>query len=238
VWSAGSLWTAHAHHSFQVCVALTGTLRVRGHQRAAWRSCNALLVPPDVKHEIDARGAGVVIAFLDAENDLAPTFLEQFGSEITRISGGVAARWREMLTSGPPLDSQRVEFWVRTELLKDRRPRRMHAGIRRVLRYLREDNLDRRETSLRTLAGIAGLSPSRFMHVFTETVGIPLRPYLLWLRVQRAACALTSGSAVTAAAHLAGFSDGPHLARTLRRTLGMTPRQLILRVTNTNRVNV
>jgi hypothetical protein len=74
VWSAGSLWTAHAHHSFQVCVALTGTLRVRGHQRAAWRSCKALLVPPDVEHEIDARGAGVVIAFLDPENDLAPRF--------------------------------------------------------------------------------------------------------------------------------------------------------------------
>src|SRR4029453_10694379 len=64
VWSPGSLWTAHAHHSFQVCVALTGTLRVRGHQRAAWRSSKALLVPPDVEHEIDARGAGVVIAFL------------------------------------------------------------------------------------------------------------------------------------------------------------------------------
>jgi AraC-like DNA-binding protein len=238
VWSAGSLWTAHAHHSFQVCVALTGTLRVRGHQRAAWRSCKALLVPPDVEHEIDARGAGVVIAFLDPENDLAPALLERFGSEITRIGGGVAARWREALRSGPPLDSQRVDLWVRTELLKDRRPRRMHAGIRRVLQYLRDDNLDRRQTSLSTLAGIAGLSPSRFMHVFTETVGIPLRPYLLWLRVQRAACALTSGSTVTAAAYLAGFSDAPHLARTLRRTLGMTPRQLILRVTNTNRVNV
>jgi AraC-like DNA-binding protein len=114
----------------------------------------------------------------------------------------------------------------------------MHAGIRRVLQYLRDDNLDRRQTSLSTLAGIAGLSPSRLMHVFTETVGITLRPYVLWLRVQRATCALTSGSTVTAAAYLAGFSDAPHLARTLRRTLGMTPRQLILRVTNTNRVNV
>jgi AraC-like DNA-binding protein len=238
VWSSGSLWTAHAHHSVQVCVALTGTLRVRAHRRATWSSCEALLVPPDVRHEIDARGAGVVIAFLDPESDLAPPLLEQFGPEITPIGDGVAARWRETLRSGPPLDSQRVDLWVRTELLKDRRPRRMHAGVRRVLRYLREDNLDRRQTSLSTLAGIAGLSPSRFMHVFTETVGIPLRPYLLWLRVQRAACALTSGSSVTAAAHLSGFSDAPHLTRTLRRTLGMRPRQLIQLVTNTNRVNV
>jgi AraC-like DNA-binding protein len=114
----------------------------------------------------------------------------------------------------------------------------MPAGVRRVLRRVRADNLDRRQTSLPTLAAIAGLSPSRFMHVFTESVGIPLRPYLLWLRVQRAACALMSRATVTEAAHLAGFSDAPHLARALRRTLGMTPRQLMQRVTNTNRVNV
>jgi AraC-like DNA-binding protein len=47
-----------------------------------------------------------------------------------------------------------------------------------------------------------------------------------------------SRATVTEAAHLAGVSDAPHLARALRRTLGMTPRQLMQRVTNTNRVNV
>jgi AraC-like DNA-binding protein len=65
------------------------------------------------------------------------------------------------------------------------------------------------------------------MHVFTESVGIPLRPYLLWLRVQRAASALSNGQTVTEAAHLAGFADAPHLTRTFRRTLGTSPRELI-----------
>ena len=83
--------------------------------------------------------------------------------------------------------------------------------------------------SLKALAGIAGLSPSRFMHVFTESVGVPVRPYILWLRLQRAACDLTEGASVTSAAHHAGFSDGAHLTRTFRRMLGVTPSDLALR---------
>ena len=47
-----------------------------------------------------------------------------------------------------------------------------------------------------------------------------MRPYILWLRLQRAACDLTEGASVTSAAHHAGFSDGAHLTRTFRRMLG------------------
>jgi AraC-like DNA-binding protein len=83
--------------------------------------------------------------------------------------------------------------------------------------------------SLRTLAGISGLSQSRFMHVFTESMGVPLRPYVLWLRLQRACCDLMGGASVTTAAHNAGFSDAAHLTRTFRRMLGMTPTDLALR---------
>jgi AraC-like DNA-binding protein len=64
------------------------------------------------------------------------------------------------------------------------------------------------------------------MHVFTESIGIPLRPYLSWLRVQRAACAILGGAQITQAAHLAGFADASHLCRTFHRRLGMLPSAL------------
>jgi len=230
VWGAGALWSSHAHHSMQVSVALSGILRVRTRRRPEWSSCEAVVVPPDVTHEIDARGALVVIAFLDPESDLAGPVLERFGSEVTRIPDDVVERWREMLAGSDTVDSDRVDSWITRELSDGRRSRPIHASVRRVLEYLREDHLDPRRTSLPALAEVADLSPSRLMHVFTESVGIPLRPYLRWLRVQRAACALLAGKSVTEAAHLAGFSDAPHLARSLRRTLGTTPRQLLQRI--------
>jgi AraC-like DNA-binding protein len=67
------------------------------------------------------------------------------------------------------------------------------------------------------------------MHVFTESVGVPIRPYVLWLRLQRAACDLMAGASITAAAQNAGFSDAAHLTRTFRRMLGTTPSDLALR---------
>jgi AraC-like DNA-binding protein len=217
----------------QVTVALTGMLRVRTPARPEWRSCQAVLIPPDVTHEVDARGARVLIAFFDPEGNLAIPLLDEIGSAVTPVRDHVAARWRGMLGSSEQLDSQGVDRWVSRELSNGRRARRVHPGVQRVVEHLRRDHVDRRATSLTTLARVAGLSRSRLMHVFTESVGIPLRPYLLWLRVQRAACALNSGYSVTAAAHLSGFSDAPHLARSLRRTLGTTPRQVLQRVPET-----
>jgi AraC-like DNA-binding protein len=67
------------------------------------------------------------------------------------------------------------------------------------------------------------------MHAFTESLGIALRPYILWLRVQRACRELANGASVTEAALRAGFADAAHLSRTFRRMLGTTPREIAAR---------
>jgi AraC-like DNA-binding protein len=143
------------------------------------------------------------------------------------VWGGMGAdRWRAIL--GPTPDAERAERWLTTFLLGRQRRFTIHPGVRRVLDHLREPQAAFDDLSLNTLARLAGLSPSRFMHAFTESVGVPLRPYVLWLRLQRAACDLQSGESVTSVAHRAGFSDGAHLTRTFRRMLGVTPSQLPL----------
>jgi len=105
----------------------------------------------------------------------------------------------------------------------------IHPGVRRALRSLREQLGSSQRFSLINLAQIAGLSRSRFMHAFTESVGVPVRPYVLWLRLQRACGLLMRGASITEAAHSAGFSDAAHLARTCRRMLGTTPSELVRR---------
>jgi AraC-like DNA-binding protein len=69
------------------------------------------------------------------------------------------------------------------------------------------------------------LSESRFLHLFSEQMGIAWRPYLLWHRMICAVNALMKGSSVTDAAHMAGFSDSAHLSRTFRSHFGMSIRQ-------------
>ena len=71
------------------------------------------------------------------------------------------------------------------------------------------------------------LSESRFLHLFSQELGITWRPYLLWRRMMCAIQAIINNSSATEAAHLAGFSDSAHLSRTFRTTFGMTITQAL-----------
>ena len=56
--------------------------------------------------------------------------------------------------------------------------------------------------------------------------GMPLRPYLRWLRLQRSAVSIIAGSSATESAHGAGFADAAHLSRTFSRHFGIAPSML------------
>jgi len=104
-------------------------------------------------------------------------------------------------------------------------PPRRHPAVSRVLRHLREAPPGA-DVSLEALAAIARLSPSRLMHAFTATVGVPLRPYLRWLMLERAGAAIAAGAPLGEAAYAAGFADAAHMTRTFRRMFGVTPSDL------------
>jgi AraC-like DNA-binding protein len=216
-------------------VALTGALRVRERAGAPWRQCRAVVVKPNADHEIDATGAFVLIGFISEESPLGRAVVARVGSTIAMVSNADAATWRRALGDATTLNSERVERWMASSLMGDRRPLPVDPRVERVMRMLGRHSLDTRTTSLLELSRVAGLSPSRFAHVFSESMGTPLRPYMRWLRLQRAARELVMGRSVTQAAHVAGFSDAAHLTRTFRRTLGATPRELIQRATTERR---
>jgi AraC-like DNA-binding protein len=227
VWGPGYKAATHRHHCIQLVMALKGTLLIRRGRNDAWLRCGAALVRQDAVHEVDARNATVLITFVDAESELGSALGDQIESDIFPIPPDQLARWRLRLADN--LSEQGVDRWARTELLRRRRAVRIHPKVRRVVEYLRVRVGLSDDLSLKTLARISGLSQTRFMHVFTESVGVPLRTYILWLRLQRACCDLIDGNTVTQAAHNAGFSDAAHLTRTFRRMLGTTPTELSFR---------
>jgi len=228
VWGPAFTSARHSHHCVQLLMAMDGTLNVRGGPQQKWTKCSAVLVRADASHEVDARGTNVLlIAFVDAESELGAALSERIDGGIACVPDSQVTRWRAML--GPRLNEARVEWWVKNELLNGQRAVSIHPRVRRVLKYLRQHLGGADDLSLKALAKVSGLSSSRFMHVFTESVGVPLRPYILWLRLQRASCELMDGVSMTDAAHNAGFSDAAHMTRTFRRMLGTTPTDLALR---------
>jgi AraC-like DNA-binding protein len=229
VWGPGYISSGHSHHCVQLVMALPGTLRVRKNRGDPWLDCGAVLVKPDAMHEVEARNTTVLIAFVDPESELGVALAQRLRSDLTQIGKREVGRWRGLLGNAAGLSASRVEGWLRGELLEGKKAPTIHPRVKRVLRFVREHLETPKALSLRNLAGVAGLSRSRLMHVFTESIGVPLRPYILWLRLQRACGDLMRGASVTEAAHSAGFSDAAHLSRTFRRMLGTTPRELARR---------
>jgi AraC-like DNA-binding protein len=228
-WGPGYVSSLHKHHSAQLVLAIEGRLMIRGksnHQRV---ECEAALVRPDATHEVDASGAKILIVLVDPESDLSAALTDKVTQDITLISQDTVARWREQLGDASSLTSAKVESWVRRALLSNRRKPRLHPKLYKALDVIRDDLGNNRRLSLKRLAAVAELSESRFMHVFTKSIGVPPRSYILWLRFQRACDELRRGANPTQAAHRAGFADGPHLTRTVRRMMGTTPVDLLRR---------
>ena len=214
----------HSHHAWHLMVGLDGPLRVQAAARARPVSAHAVLTRPDVPHAADADGRQVLVIFVNPESSLGARLRARPSQGIEIFEAEAAARIRSTLRSACTRE-EITDGAVRAlaELgIEEARPALRHPAVRRVLRHLR-GGAPVADDSLAALAALSGLSPSRFMHVFTEEVGIPLRPYLRWLKLERAALVLATGASSCEAAQAAGFADAAHMARSFRAMLGTTP---------------
>lgn len=99
------------------------------------------------------------------------------------------------------------------------------AQLKRVCDYI-EERLDG-DLSLAVLAGLAHSSPSHFKTLFKRSTGLPVHEYVVQRRVRRARALLLQGRlAASQVALEAGFSHQSHMARSMRRVLGITPAML------------
>ncbi len=99
------------------------------------------------------------------------------------------------------------------------------ARISAALRLMRDE--PHRAHRLTELADRAGLSASRFLHLFKAETGVPLRRYRIWNRMGAVVRACGEGSSLTEAAHAAGFASSAHFSSAFRDMFGMMPSDLL-----------
>ena len=213
-------------------LALSGELKVRTSERGAWVSAAGVLTAPDAVHAIDARGLDVMLVFLDPESHVGAALAALSTGPVRTLSD---AERTALLRNAEPralVLGADGEIWTRraVETLGGNalEPKKaVHPRVRKLLKLLRAASAPKNQrNSLAELAREVGLSQGRLMHVFTASIGIPLRPYLAWLKLQRAAGAVVTGTPLAGAAQAAGFSDAAHMTRTFRRMFGVAPSAL------------
>jgi AraC-like DNA-binding protein len=225
-WGRDGTSEGHSHHAIHLVFCREGELRVRGESGRRWRRAAGLITAPDVPHAIDAIGSVIFVVFIDPESAVGMRYAAWLSGKVRTLSSS-QREWALARLPDSEATPQQLHEWLTMVLDAlggdgSLPPRRLHPGVRRALERLQSASSEG-DLSLDVLARTAKLSRGRFMHVFAESVGIPLRRYLLWRRLQRATIGIAVGHALARAAIDAGFTDAAHMSRTFRRMFGMTP---------------
>lgn len=177
------------------------------------------LVPPRLVHHLTMDGP-LVSCYLDPASARAASCRVQFAQTDAGIGIQHAAQ-HDLLR--PPNDDAAARRWLDTAAPTD--VHRMDPRIELVAKQIREDPAA--VVSAVSLASAAGLSESRFLHLFREQMGSSLRRYRLWCRLLHAGRMVAAGGSLTTAAVESGFASPSHLADRFKSTFGLSATQLL-----------
>jgi AraC family transcriptional regulator len=190
------------------------------------RSLLLRLTPSLVRETAEAMGLGSAPRELSPEIHVRDPQVERIGwlMQAEEAEGHPGGRlFADSLASA--LAARLLALQTRHRLTQPRGRVLAAWRLRRVLDYI-EAHLDE-DLSLAELAKVAGYSLSHFKPLFARAVGVPAHQFVLGRRVERArARLLEGGSSLTEIALETGFAHSSHMARCLRRVLGVSPRQL------------
>ncbi len=222
--------TVHMHYALQVIVNREGLFQLR--RDGASIECAGVIVGSGCPHQLlsPSNAHSWIHLLIDHESDVARSITKRHLGEgqVKVLDVDLIERLRGCIdVPGNLLRSCRHAGDVYNKLVTELGGYSDHAAeaadprIKAALDLLKAKYLTRKVV-VADLARHACLSESRLRHLFTEQIGIPLRRYVLWLRLMTAVQFAVQGESLTQAAHSAGFSDSAHLCRTFRRMYGIT----------------
>ncbi|WP_158726858.1 helix-turn-helix domain-containing protein [Tomitella fengzijianii] len=185
------------------------------------RTCRSALIPARTPHRI-APGDGRMLFFY---TDPRSVHADRLRAAMRDRSGAVATTHRAEDRLLDALSGDVDPGRLCRVLLGGDAPDTVDHRVRQAMnRILEEPAAD---LSAARLAADAGLSTSRFLHVFSAGAGTSLRRYRLWARLLAVAAAIEEGSDLTDAALGAGFASPSHFSDTFRAMFGLTASALL-----------
>jgi AraC-like DNA-binding protein len=216
----------HCHFAASVTVSLDSPFRFRA-RGADWVQTRGCAARPNAHFELDMQEARVVNIQLDPEQATGAVIdaLDFDGKEVIALPDEMVLPLAEKLRAladGPRVSGHALRR-ATLAAISDRPavPRTFDPRIARVLDRLKSSFPEAPTSG--ELAAEVGLSEGRLIHLFGEQLGVPLRRYVLSLRVRYMLFCLAMNQNLTDAAYEAGFSDSAHYSRVFREMYGFPP---------------
>lgn len=216
----------HHHHALQLVFVSQSPFALKSGDTLL--SSKAAAIAPDTPHQLDA--VECLLFLIEPESHLALDLSERWLSERSIVDlGDVLSVQALVAIRDAPLTKETLEEFFSAVTPAISFLRRIEIRIQRVLEWIDKKMAtgDCFDISLQGALDIACLSESRFLHLFSQQLEIPWRPYLLWRRLLAAVLHAGAGHSLTESAHFAAFSDSAHFSRTFKSTFGISPAVVI-----------
>lgn len=222
--------TAHRNAVAVLCAGLAGRFGVAcdpRDPRSKIVSCRTALIPASTLHRLEIASEPMAFLYLDPQSADVAAVRAAMRKAYGRFFVGLRQE-TEALAAFRRVARCEVKPGVACGNLmavlglpkQARKDARITAAVQRL--RAKPDELH----SLADLASAAKLSQSRFLHLFKDTTGVPLRRYRIWNRMGAAVKCIGSGATLTEAAHAAGFASSAHFSAAFRAMFGMAPSRL------------
>jgi AraC-like DNA-binding protein len=230
--------TMHRHAAVQLVFSLDRPFqsRINGQEYAA---IDGFMVDSGIPHECKAHGAQLVIINVAPFDATAQAWrVTQLGDQRVRVFPQLRGDAGLDAASDDVITPTEATYWTRRAnrafervraqlaLPTPKDPQVLDTRIIALLDAI-EHNTDTKQL-MRDFASTVFLSTSRLAALFREQTGVSLMRYAQWQRLARAVRRILAStpSGLTELAHDAGYHDLPHLHRSLRVMLGVSPRML------------
>lgn len=222
--------TPHRNATGVLAVSLDGAIGVADNPRArapSYRKARSVLIAPNSLHHLRIDGGRIAFLYVDPFGRDFAALRDRMAEAGSRVAFGLRDE-RPAIALFADIAERRLApeeaRHAARELLGVGPGAAPDARIVEAIRLMRDEPCAAH--ALAELSKRAGLSTSRFLHLFKDVTGVPLRRYRIWNRIGAAGRAIAQGESLTAAAHGAGFSSSAHFSTAFRDMFGMMPSDL------------
>lgn len=191
-----------------------------------WEQHELAVVPPHTAHRIVTKDPLIGSIMIEPESVdparlpavLRPSSRTDMAS-LERIRAAYA--YLQTFDGGQPLDTRDSDrlFWGQTLAARNLDPR-VAATIERIARDPAGHH------SGEVCADEAGLSFSRFLHLFKQETGVAFRKFQAWKRARSLLHHVNRRSSLVDIALDVGYPDSTHFSHAIRQVYGLPPREI------------